>query len=160
MYIKTREFKITEKELCWILTKKYLLNRRSTILFFAVMGFLGLIFDSHSGLAPFLNYCLFVFILHLVFFPLIIKMQCRNKFNYKNKYFEIDSDLIIAYYQDGISMEFKFTNFTKAIKIFNSYFLYLAPGVFHYLPLAAFYSENDPNKFESLLKDKQLLQAK
>ncbi len=156
MSIKTKEFNTTEKEFRQIVVRQTLKTLKWVILIFVANGILNLITDLSSNHIPLWTFGWFLIAALLVSLPLFARIKRQNNLNLLSRYAETDGDFFIMYFQDGSLLKLRYELFTKVIKTNNYYFLYLGQG-FHYLPLAAFHSENDINSFESLLKNKRLL---
>ncbi|HLO84707.1 MAG TPA: YcxB family protein [Nostocaceae cyanobacterium] len=119
----------------------------------------------NSFTAPFNTVTRFLSVYLIVIFIFILAAPFTWNFNklmpvanFIPRYWEIDENFLFIYYEDGSSSKFRFEHLIQAVKTKEYYLLYLtAAGQFHYIPVTAFESEKDINRFELLLQGKQLL---
>lgn len=159
--IKTKEYQITEKQFFKILSSLYYKRSQATLIIWGLLFVVNLaqlftqplstalpgviifvlVFGILYGIAPFLGY----------------KTAAQNKYVFQKTRVEIDTDFFTFYYEDGSLFKYKFSNFHKAEKEGEFYFLYVTKVSVYYIPKAAFYTEADIQLFELMLKSKKLL---
>jgi hypothetical protein len=159
MQIKTKTFQVTAKQLKDLIASNYFRQRKRiliictvTMIITSILGFFRPTFFGFSGYFAFL---LIVFSVQ----PFLLNMKKTQPVaNFLPRYWEIEPEFITIYFEDGSLSKFKFEHLCKADKMGEYYLLYLTPaGYFHYLPIAAFESEQDINRFELFLESKQLM---
>ncbi|MBK1987147.1 YcxB family protein [Sphaerospermopsis aphanizomenoides BCCUSP55] len=160
MTIKTKTFQFTPQQLKQLITSHYFRQRKRILIICLICMVIGTgltIFVSTNfiGLAGYFGFLFIVLSLP----PFLINMKKTQPIaNFLPRYWEVDSEFITIYFEDGSLSKFRFEHLCKADKITEYYLLYLTPaGYFHYLPIAAFESEKDINRFELFLQGKQLI---
>lgn len=159
MQITTKTFQVTAKQLKQLIISHYFRQRKYILIICAVLmiitGMLSFVNRSYLG---FTGYFAFMFLV-LSLPPFLMNMQkTQPASNFLPRYWQIDPEFITIYFEDGSLSKFRFEHLYKANKISEYYLLYLTPaGYFHYLPIAAFESEQDINRFELFLESKQLM---
>jgi hypothetical protein len=160
MQIKTKTFQVTPRQLKQLITSHYFRQRKKILIICFVCMVLTAILSIFivRSFLTFSAYFAFMFIV-LSLPPFLMNMQkTQPAANFLPRYWEIDPEFITIYFEDGSLSKFKFEHLCKADKVSEYYLLYLTPaGYFHYLPIAAFESEKDINRFELFLEGKQLI---
>lgn len=160
MYIKTKEFNLTEQEFRKLIASHYFKQMRWLII--SIIFVIGIDFVLSIMMTG--NYLIAIaglfFLAYFVSIPYIINLEkSQSKLNFKKRYCEIDETFISFVYEDGSLVKLKLEHFAQALKDSNNYLLYTTYGKtqFHYLPIAAFNSEQEISRFDLLLEGKQLL---
>lgn len=159
MQIKTKTFQATPKQLKQLLISHFLRQRKKLL----IMCFIGMVVTAILSIFEinWLAWTVYFAFLFLVLSlpPFLMNMKkTQPSANFLPRYWEIDSEFITIYFEDGSLSKFRFEHLCKAEKVSEYYLLYLTPaGYFHYLPIAAFENEQDINRFELFLESKQLM---
>lgn len=159
MQIKTKTFHVTTQDLKKLIVRQYFSQRKRMLIISGSLALLSLLFLLvNKDSVPMAIYFTFFFIYFLIAPYLINMRKLQSASNFVPRYCEIDEDFISMYYEDGCISKFRFDHLVKASKMSEFYFLYITEaGQFHYIPVAAFESEKDINRFELLLQGKQLM---
>jgi YcxB-like protein len=159
MNIKTKEFNISETELRHVTRIVYYKALKVVIIVFAIITLISVIhaifnpevISTAVGCVVALSY-----FLALPFMRNSAKVQ--PKLNFKSRICEITDSYFIITFEDGSLSKVHFNNYIKIIRESDWYFLYLTKAYFEYLPIRAFNSEADINEFETLMKNKKLME--
>jgi hypothetical protein len=158
MNIKTKRYTITPKQLKKMLIINYLKQMKILLIILLIFWLLIVILSiTGQGSSQSMILPITTAIIYLLIIPLFINVNKLPKLNFLERYCEIDRDYFAVFYEDGSIVKLKFEHFIGAIKQGEFYFLYMAKGQFHYLPIAAFESESDINRFDLLLEGKKIL---
>lgn len=162
MNIKSNEYQLTKKRLF----QTYMdinLKRLGIFAFIYVILFGAAVFFRLLNIYWFI----FVIVFFAVFLPFLLILSIlfyinskANKIFYKKKRFEIDDDFITTYAEDGSLGKNKLDSIIKVVGTRKYYMLQISQAMFLYLPKSAFLSQEDINRFESLLRSKKLLKNK
>ncbi|MBD2299288.1 YcxB family protein [Nostoc sp. FACHB-87] len=158
MYIKTKSFQITPKELGALLTVDYYRRMKFFFILFAILLVINIVV---SVLQNRFDWWLIYFVglgAYFVSLPLFFQPRKRNStLNFQNRYCEIDENFFAMFYEDGSIVKLNYSHFMQVITKADYYFLYMTKAQFHYLPVAAFESEKDIHRFDLFLQSKQLI---
>lgn len=147
MIIKTKEFRLTEKEYF-----KISLVNTSKKMFLTIILFLLLLTSWAAKL-----FFIALFPLYISIYYWFYSQSKKNKIFFKKHTIEINDNFLTAYFEDESLDKINLNNIIKVVKRKKYYLLYIAIAKYIYLPVAGFYSEQDMNNFETLLKIKKLL---
>lgn len=92
--------------------------------------------------------------------PYLINLKkTQPKISFRKRWCEMDQDFISFIYEDGSLVKIRFDDFIQVIKRQNYYWMYstYTQTQFFYLPVAAFNTEQDINRFDLLMQGKQLM---
>lgn len=159
MYIKTKTFNISENELNYLLKISYYTSRKPLIIIFSILTVISIIIaiiDSRFTFLPFYFTLLLALFIALPSITNFAKSQPR--FNFLNRFCEIDDNYFTINYDDGSLDKLNFNHFLKVVRRSEHYLLYVTKISFQYVPIRAFNSEEDINKFEKLVKIKKLME--
>jgi hypothetical protein len=92
------------------------------------------------------------FFLYLVIRCWIHASSKKNALFYKERFFEIDTEYLVSFLEDGTTNKIKINNIARVVKKGGSYRLFLTRKQFIYIPLNAFRTNGDINRFDSILK--------
>jgi hypothetical protein len=117
----------------------------------ALFGHFGL--DEPNYLSILLGAWLLVLTAEIFIILAILRIAYHkdNKPYFQSRYMEIDDDSITAYLADGTQLKYKLSNIVKVRTIANAYIIMVSANQFLYLPMNAFKSKEDREKFEDLL---------
>lgn len=160
MNIKIKEFNISEDELRHVTSIVYYKQIKVVIIIFAIITAISIISAIliprlfsiwlAAGCVIFLSYSLAL--------PYLRKpVKTQIKLHFQNRTCEINDNYFSTTFEDGSSSKIHFSNYIKATRESDWYFLYLTNTYFEYLPIRAFNSEDDINEFEAALKTKRLM---
>ena len=79
----------------------------------------------------------------------------KNELFYKERFFEIDDQYLVSFLEDGTTNKIKINNIARVVKKGGSYRLFLTRKQFVYIPLSAFRTAGDINRFDSILKSRK-----
>ena len=157
MVIKTKEFCFTAPEYFRIILK----NAMKRSWWVIVLLFSMAVYEaSRSGLTRPLLYMAAL----AAVYPLYIILRCwlavHNKKNtqfFKERYFEIDQQSLGVFFKNGtgVPTQVKLENIFRVVKRKQGYQLFLSRKQFMYLPLSAFRSQDESNRFDFWLKDRK-----
>ena len=159
MYIKTKEFNLTDKEFRQLLAYHYFKKIKNLIIFFSILTLISLVVSILSR-DYFLTILFLGLLAYYVSIPRFMNLQkTQSKMIFCQRYCEIDDKFISFVYEDGSLVKLNFDTFTQVIRESNYYLLYTTyvKTQFHYLPVAAFNSEQDISRFELLMEGKKLI---
>jgi len=152
--IKTQEIKITANEFFRLILSIYL-KKRWWLLAWIWILILILLLSRHIG---FIEIILLTLIL---IFQVIIVGQYwfyahskDNRIYLLGRYYEINSDQVVEWMEDGTSSTIKTERFIKVMKTTSYYLLYVARNEYIYLPVGAFQSLADLEWFEDVIVTK------
>ncbi|WP_009633755.1 YcxB family protein [Synechocystis sp. PCC 7509] len=160
MNIKTKEFNTSEDELCYITRTIYYKSKKALIIVFGIVAVISVIFAVFvTPQASFLAAYFVILLGCILFIPFVINTaKSIPKIYFNNRACEITDNYFITSFEDGSLSKMHLHNFTKVTRESEYYFLYMAKIMFQYLPVRAFNSENDINEFETLMKNKKLME--
>ncbi|OCQ89367.1 hypothetical protein BCD64_26795 [Nostoc sp. MBR 210] len=158
MYIKTKTFQTTPKELGSILTAIYYKRMRFIFILLGLLIIINIVISILQNRFDWWLIYLAGSAAYLVSLPLLFKAQKRSStLEFQNRYCEIDENFFAVYYEDGSIVKINYSHFIQVIKKADYYFLYMTKSQFYYLPIAAFESEKDIHRFDLFLQSKQLI---
>jgi type VI protein secretion system component VasK len=151
MLIKTKKFQFP-KFLYFSILLKSALSRSGWII---LLVFSMAVYQGVKGVN---STVLILGALPLIFF-LYLVIRCwfhasskKNELFYKERFFEIDDDYLVSFLEDGTINKIKINNIARVVKKSGSYRLFLTRKQFVYIPLNAFRTNGDINRFDSILK--------
>jgi hypothetical protein len=152
--IVTHNIKLNADDLFYLLVGIYLKRRWWMVVWvWAMVVFL--LFRSELSIAEYL------LILLLIIFQFILVAQYwifahskKNKIYLQTRHFEINTDQIVEYVEDGTSNKYSTEQFLKVMKTGRYYLLFVARNEFLYLPVSAFRSPEDREWFENVVEKK------
>lgn len=145
--IKTKKFKLTNKEYLQIILRNYLGRRKWVIILFIFFLLLGIVQGN----------------LFLILFPPIFTIilvttywqhaySPKNKIFFKERYLEIDDDFLIGYLDDGTIDKINLDNIISFKKGKDCFLLYISKGQFLYTPFTCFEKDSDIQALEKIIK--------
>ncbi|MGV8093192.1 MAG: YcxB family protein [Mangrovibacterium sp.] len=137
-----------------ILIRIYLKKRWWLLVWMWILIVILLLRESRDTLGNFLIVFIVLFQVLLIVQYWFYARSKDNKIFLLERYYEIDSEKIAAFLEDGTSSPIKIEHFIRAIKIGNYNLLYLSKTQFIYLPNEYFKSEADQQWFEKEVLDK------
>ncbi|MGE5581533.1 MAG: YcxB family protein [Bacillota bacterium] len=81
----------------------------------------------------------------------------RNALFYKERSFEIDEEFLTSKFEDGTVNKIRIDSVARVIKKGGYYRLFLNKKQFIYIPLNAFRTSGDINRFDSILKARKYM---
>jgi hypothetical protein len=97
----------------------------------------------------------FMFFSYLVFRCWIHMNSKKNGLFFKERFFEIDDKSLTAKFPDGSSNKIMIDDILRVVKKSGSYQLFLSKKSFIYIPLSAFKTSGDIDKFDFYLKSRK-----
>ena len=159
MNIKTKEFNISEDEFRHITRGIYYKAIKFLLIMVAILAVTSILTSIFSPPLNSIAVLSIMFLGFLSFAPFIgNSAKAQSKLNFQNRICEITDNYFSMTYEDGSLSKIHFNNFVKITKESDWYFLYLTQVFFEYLPIRAFNSEDDINEFETLIKNKKLME--
>lgn len=157
MYIKTKEFNLTEKQFRQLIAVQYFKRMKNLFIILSVLALIALA-NSIISNDYFTLIVILILIAYYVSLPYWINIKkTQPPINFKKRFCEIDENFITFMYEDGSLVKLRFDNFIQVTKESNYYFLYTVKTQFHYLPVAVFNSEQEICRFDLLMEGKQLI---
>lgn len=157
MKIKTKEFRITEVELDNIniyFHYRAIIPSLIKLATFTVMSLFASFYSPQLIVAAF---CPIILISYLLAAPFLIQpSKSMSYLHFLNRSCEITDDYFNMVFEDGTTNMVTLKSYIKVNRELEYYFLYTKFS-FHYLPISSFNSEEDINKFETLMKNKKLM---
>ncbi len=157
MYIKTKEFNLTEKQFRQVIALQYFKRMKNLFIIWSILAIIGLVISIISNDYFMLIVSLIVIAYYLSLPYWLNLKKTQPPINFKKRFCEIDENFITFIYEDGSLVKLRFDNFIQVTKESNYYFLYTVKTQFHYLPVAVFNSEQEICRFDLLMEGKQLL---
>lgn len=161
MNIRTKEFNMSEAELHRVNKIAYYRPIKDLLISlasFTIIIVVGSIFDHQT--VSIAIYCTIV-LGYLLIYPFVFvnrSAKSQSKLHFKNRSCEITDIYLSTIFEDSSLCNIHFNNYIRITRESEWYFLYLSQGMFEYLPIRAFNSEDDINEFETIMKDKKLMQ--
>ncbi|MGV8094669.1 MAG: YcxB family protein [Mangrovibacterium sp.] len=131
-----------------ILIRIYLKKRWWLLAWVWILVVILLFMENRDALANFLIVFIVLFQILLIVQYWFYARSKDNKVFFLSRYYEIDTEKIVGFLEDGTSTPIKIEHFIRAIKIDNYNLLYLSKTQFIYLPNECFKSETDRQWFE------------
>ena len=157
MIIKTKEFSFPKAEYLKILVNNSLRRNMWSVVFMILIAGYA-IFQGTGGYAMFkgtqgwVNILLaalpVVFFSYLVFRCWIHVNSKKNDAFFKDRFFEIDDKTLSARFPDGSSTKIIIDDILRVVKKSGFYQLFLSKKSFIYIPLSAFKTNGDIEKFD------------
>lgn len=149
--IQTKEFAFTKEQYFEILFRNSLKKNWWASVFLLVIA--GYQLSKGLSLITWLLTALpFVFLGYLAVRSWTHVISKQNKLFFKKRAFEIDDQNLTCRFTDGGINKIELKKIIRVIKGKKYYQLFLSKKQFIYLPLKAFHSSEDLNRFESLFR--------
>ena len=155
MTIKTKEFSFPKVEYLKILVMNSLRRNVWASVFMILVGGYGTL-QRLKGWTNILLIALpFLFLSYLVMRCWIHLNSKKNTLFFKERFFEIDERTLICRFPDGSSNKILIDDILRVVKKSGFYQLFLSKKSFIYIPLTAFRTNGDIEKFDFYLKSRK-----
>jgi hypothetical protein len=149
--IKTKEFPFPKWVYLRILIKNSL-KRSLWALVFLISIAVYQATKGASGMMLFLAALPVVYISYIVIRCWIHTNSKTNELFFRERVFEIDNEVIMIGFKQGASTKIEIPKIARVVKNTKYYLLFLNKKQFVYVPLSAFRTPGDINRFDSILK--------
>jgi hypothetical protein len=155
MIIKTKEFSFPRIEYLKILVFNTLRRNTWAVIFLILVGGYG-IFRGVAGWTNILLIAMpFAFFSYLVLRCWLHMNSKKNKWFFRERFFEIDDKSLTCRFPDGGSQKILMSDILRVVKKSGYYQLFLSKKSFIYIPWNAFKTSGDMDKFDFYLKSRK-----
>ncbi|MBW4662702.1 MAG: YcxB family protein [Chroococcus sp. CMT-3BRIN-NPC107] len=159
MIIKTKEFNTSKAEFRHVINIAYYRSIKDLIIGLASFTIIIVFCSGFNSLAVSIAIWSGILLGYLLIFPFLnTSAKSQPGLHLKNRTCEITDNYFSMTFEDGSLTKVHFNNYLKINRESEWYFLYMTQVMFEYLPLRAFNSEKDINEFETMMKNKKLME--
>lgn len=161
MVIRTKETRLTKGRAIWILVRNMFRQTQVAafiIFFIAVLQITRYLFQSDKEYFPLGPVSAAAYVIMLFASAYVsVTFSKKNRASLQKGHWEISPTFLTACFEDGSRQQIDFKDVRRVIKTKAHYQLLVSGNRLIWFPLSEFFTKEDIEKFETLLKQKRLI---